>query len=797
MRTSRGQRPEIILAVVLGLGSFAVYLRTLAPGVLMGDSGEFQFAAYLLGVAHPTGYPLYLTLGWLWSHLIPFGDPAYRMNLFSAIWAAATVSFLYLFVVRTLHLARGNLGLWLRRVVAILSTLSFALSFTFWGQVVMAEVYTFNSFFVALLFYLLLRRWPEARGSVADSKAQSPDRPPLLLLAFLYGLSLAHHRTTLLLAPAVLLYLWLTERSMFNDAKLWLKAIVLVLVPLSLYLYIPLRAPATPYLRLTLEPQRELILYSNTPQGFLDFILGRVFSPQLGYGGQGLERLGMAFELLRQQYGWAGLSLGLLGLAGLLLNRRWPLLTLFGLSYLSLVLFNLFYSIGDIEVLYIPAYLIFAGWIAVGMSWVLGTVHLVGIRGRQQVARVRYLAAGLILLLLILLPVSLFVRNFQRVDRSDDLSAGKWWDEILSEPIPEGAILVSNDRNEIMPLWYMQYVEGKRPDLLGLFPLIVPGREYANVVRVIEAVRGGSHPVFLIKEMPGLEIKYRLVRHHSLVQVVGPAVEGEPDYPRQIGLGETVELQGYDLDPFAPRPGEAMKVVLYWRALVEGAEDYVTFVHLVDSQGRIVAQSDHRPGGDYYPPSLWQRDEVLRDEHLLAIPEGVQNGAYGLKVGIYGFPSPDTLAHSLVLRRVGIKKTVTTSLGTVSHPLLVNFADTIALRGYDLVHEEGTIRLTLHWQALARMEEDYTIFVHLVDERGQLLAQDDGQPRAGGYPTSIWDEGEVVTDEHRLSTVGLPEGSYQLRVGFYLLETLQRLPVLDEEGNRVGDSITLRGVTVR
>ena len=77
------------MAVLLGGACLRAVRATLAPTVLAGDGGEFQFVPYLLGVAHPTGYPLYTLLGWLWSHLLPVGDVAYRMNLFSALLGGA------------------------------------------------------------------------------------------------------------------------------------------------------------------------------------------------------------------------------------------------------------------------------------------------------------------------------------------------------------------------------------------------------------------------------------------------------------------------------------------------------------------------------------------------------------------------------------------------------------------------------------------------------------------------------------------------------------------------------------
>ena len=93
--TCRASRREAIvdalLATALGLGSFGLYLATLATTVLFADGGEFQFAPYILGIVHPTGYPLFLLLGWAWSHLLPIGEVAYRMNLFSAWWATRTL----------------------------------------------------------------------------------------------------------------------------------------------------------------------------------------------------------------------------------------------------------------------------------------------------------------------------------------------------------------------------------------------------------------------------------------------------------------------------------------------------------------------------------------------------------------------------------------------------------------------------------------------------------------------------------------------------------------------------------
>src|SRR3954467_2461178 len=85
---ARQRRVDALLpAGATSLIALALYLRTLAPAVLVGDSGEFQFTGYILGVPHPTGYPLYTLLSKIFTWL-PVGDVAYRVNLSSAVYAA-------------------------------------------------------------------------------------------------------------------------------------------------------------------------------------------------------------------------------------------------------------------------------------------------------------------------------------------------------------------------------------------------------------------------------------------------------------------------------------------------------------------------------------------------------------------------------------------------------------------------------------------------------------------------------------------------------------------------------------
>lgn len=364
---------DLLLTLAISVLTLALYLRTLAPGLLGGDSGEFQFAAWLGGFAHPTGYPLYLLGGWLWTHLLPLGDPAWRMNAFSAVWGALAVGLLYLLARQVVGVvARDYRPMLAVRLPALIAAATFAVSPTFWSQAVVAEVYTLNVA-LALAFLLALIRW------AATGRARWLDGA-----AFLLGLSLAHHRTTILWMPAIALFVWLTVRSErrarpstaqhtpaapLTRSVLWggARLALLVLLPLLLYAYIPLTAANTPYLHVQVGPEQVLGLYTPTLTGFINYVTGRAFESEFRSPVEAFGRLLPSARFLTVELTWGGVALGLIGLAWLARRAR-PLLGLTGLGFLTLLAFNLFYGIGDIAAYYIPLFALWSLWIALGAA---------------------------------------------------------------------------------------------------------------------------------------------------------------------------------------------------------------------------------------------------------------------------------------------------------------------------------------------------------------------------------------------------------------------------------------------
>jgi len=655
---------DTFIAVGLGGIAFGLYVSTLAPTVLEADAGEFQFVPWLPGIAHPTGYPLYTLLGWLWTHVFIVDEVAWRMNLFSALTGALAVGILFL-VARQMFSTESGASTLSARGAAAVSALAFAVTPTFWSQAIIAEVYALHALFVVVLLWLALKF--KAAGF-------APRSWPGWMLAFVFGLSLTHHRTTVLLLPALGLFWWQnvshSPASAVSIKKYFTPRILLVyglllFAPLLLYLYLPLIAPATPYSVVTLSQNQHLVLYENTLTGFWNHTMGTVFSGDLQPAAAGLDRLILAGTFLKQELGWFGIIFGLGGLLAWWRQRRFDLLWLTVAAAVAFTTFNLIYFIGDIYVLFIPVWLIACLWLGAALpaasTWVAGQLVKAktgfsplpvfdGINQKmsQLVYKIVPLALAVIAGAILMTTAA---ARLPEISQRENTTARTRWQQILAEPIPTDAVLVSNDRNEIMPMWYFQFVHGLRPDLQGLFPLIVTDAAYANVGRVLDQALASGRPVYLTKPMEGLGLKAELEPAGSLVRASAlPSSQAHninrtlPEITLDAGHTETVKLLGLDVLPQTAAPGESVTVTLYWQAVEPLTVDYTSYVHLTDAAGNGLAQSDRRPGGIYYPSHYWQLGEILRDRHTLILPPDTPPGEYQWRVGMYHQPEPGRIA---------------------------------------------------------------------------------------------------------------------------------------------------------
>ena len=453
------------------------------------------------------------------------------------------------------------------------------------------------------------------------------------------------------------------------------------LLPLLLYLYVPLRSgpDASPWYHQPLGGG-VLSLYTPSWASFWQFISGRSIS--VGYYGLGEAQanVGTASILWLRHYEWPGLLLAAGGIFVLVRLRSWPLLALTVSYFVLQQTFNLFYAIGDIFVYYIPLYLVGCIWIGFGGAGIGAAFRFGSNEGQKQQeapdpasgtaprpesgseavtsAQTAQRLGTIVLIALFVLPFQLWTRYTTLVEQLQDESttARTLWEGILAADPPSNAILVSNDRNDIVPLFYLQTVENRAKGNTGLFPLIAPDARFADIGTTVQtALDAGpsvqpNQPVYLIKPMEGLEARFALEPGTPpLVRVTGDAAAAKPAVAADAVYGP-LRLLGYDLQPAATLTGTdtlTETVTLHWQVVDALPGDYTTTVQLFDAAGSKLAQDDRRAGGDYYPTTLWKPGEVMLDRHTLALPAGAQPTR--LLIGMYSGPDAALLAPSLEL----------------------------------------------------------------------------------------------------------------------------------------------------
>ncbi|MEJ7813862.1 MAG: DUF2723 domain-containing protein [Rubrobacter sp.] len=438
MGEGRLRKAGVLLA---GLGVFVfvltLYIRTLAPTVLylqgpkLLDAVMLQMQVSVLGITHPTGYPTYLMLTHLFTYL-PFGDPAYRVNLGSAVYAALAVAAVYV------------AGLLLsRRVVAAASgALAFGLGTALWSQAVIAEVYTLNALLVSVTIVVLLL-WREYRK----------DRY-LLLSAFLVGLCLTNHLTSGLLLPAGLLFIALVDWRRLVDVRLVLKGAGLFLLGLAPYLYLPIRA--------AMDPPME----ANNPTNFGRFWYvisgGNLTGSFFSFGPSELPgRMIFYWEHLLDNTPFLVAMVALTGAVVMLLKDRAVGIFL-GFLFFGWLFHAVENDIPDIDLYFIPTYLVLSLWAAAGLGTLLTEIESLVSRLPRVTKRV---ILGLLSVMLLVLPLLGVGETYAEDDMSGVYRGRKEIEAVADNAAPNATIL-----HHRSSMWYMVLVERRRRDLTIVDP---------------------------------------------------------------------------------------------------------------------------------------------------------------------------------------------------------------------------------------------------------------------------------------------------------------------------------------
>ncbi len=316
--------------------SLSIYLRTMAPTIGPIDSGELSLVCNYLGIAHPTGYPLYTLVGRLWVFILPFGELAWKLNLLSALFMALSVSWLY----------RILMNLEVREEISFSSSLIYAFSPVIWQQAVFLEVYALTALLAMMLLWLAVRYH------------KNHDQKYILLGSFVAGLGLGNHLSLLWLLPGLLVLVF--SKSLKTNLRILILGLLFFVFGLSIYLFLPIRSNLAPLFNWG-NP--------NNWERFFWHISGRQYRVWMFNQSTGelLANLGNFAKLWLNNpiiYLWWPIIPG-----GYVLFRKSKILFLSLLIiFILAVFYGINYSIPDIEAYFIPAFICSFIFMSIGLA---------------------------------------------------------------------------------------------------------------------------------------------------------------------------------------------------------------------------------------------------------------------------------------------------------------------------------------------------------------------------------------------------------------------------------------------
>jgi len=460
--------PPCILAISLTW----IYLVTIAPGLTWAnsgsDGGDLITAAATAGIAHPSGYPVYLILA-RGFQLLPVGSLAFRTNLMSAFFAVTTSLLVYWIILRRASIGLQNYDTY---IAGISAGFAVGLAPLFWSQAVITEVYTLHAFFVALI--ILLATQPLTARQIGLDRVRG----------IVYGLALGNHITVIVLIPCAILIScissYLPSQGSINvpgnrrfDWQSAGRQLGWMLVGLSVYITLPVRAINHPALNWGNPVNLRNFWWLVSGQAYQSYYLPSSLM-------QIWPRIQAGANILLQQFGLLGILLGFTGLIVLFKSSRLYVLTIWSGLFFGVIAIG--YQSQDSYVYFIPVVISFSIWIGITVGYI---VHYLVTRHISW--------AWLFTAVLLVNFTFGIVTNWVEVDASHDDRAESFGNQVMPV-LPRNAIVFVEGDQAVFASWYFHFSLKQRTDISVIAPDLLHWNWYLDSLRAAYPLMNFSTP---------------------------------------------------------------------------------------------------------------------------------------------------------------------------------------------------------------------------------------------------------------------------------------------------------------
>uniref|UniRef100_A0A832G8E7 DUF2723 domain-containing protein n=1 Tax=Ignavibacterium album TaxID=591197 RepID=A0A832G8E7_9BACT len=457
----------------IGIFVFIFYLITVGRSIGEIDSGELALAQATLSIPHPTGYPFFSLVGFIFSKIpLPFST-LFKLNILNSIWCALTV----VVVIKTSFLLLKNLQIifnkkFLRddnfnftnesglRIISVFSGLMFGFSATFWLQSTKVEVYALQIFITSLIIYSTIKIAINSfqKESIKDRNYKNvlKDGFPIALLI---GLGFSNHLMTIYLLPAlVLTFIFLYGINKESIKAFSILIIIVFAIAILFYLGLMFRAQMSPPWSYGDPSNLERLIEHVTAKEYSKYLLDST-DGLIKQGSKLLKMLSFNFNNEKFSLGEFGLSL-FLGIAGLLLIfvLRKKFVSFFLLIIFVSITTALSYSIPDINEYFLVTFLVISICAILPLIIIFNFVH-----SKKLFKYIFY--PGLLFLIIIQV-----LSNFDYANRSKFYVIEDFFKSFVNS-LPENSIFLTDNWASILsPALYYQNVEKVRPDVNFISP---------------------------------------------------------------------------------------------------------------------------------------------------------------------------------------------------------------------------------------------------------------------------------------------------------------------------------------